>query len=191
VLLYKESKNNNPTFNAGIRWLAVTTTERVFIFCALPNGTHEILADFQNVAPFYMNETFPPELFRRDSAYSLENTGADIANLILSRPELTVPGQNESLNNFVPLGLDLGAVTPTSATCFLATAIFDDTPGVLAPGLVDSYEVVEAFLNGAIKPFFAPFNCPVIEFSKPGVSAGSASPGVASHSNILINGVYQ
>lgn len=54
---YNEAKNNNPEFDAGVRWLAVSTAERVFIFRAMPNGTHETLADYQNIAPFFMNET--------------------------------------------------------------------------------------------------------------------------------------
>jgi hypothetical protein len=137
-----------------------------------------------------MNETFPDDWFRRDSAYSLENTGTDIATLLLSSSELTVPGQNQGLNNFVPLGLDIGQVTPTSATCFLATAVFDETPGFLAPGLVDAYDTVQAFLNGAVAPFFAPYNCD-ITYAKPGASAGDATPGKSTTSNILINGVYQ
>lgn len=189
VLLYKESKNNNPTFNAGVRWLAVTAAERVFIFRAMPNGTHETLADYQNVAPFYMNETFPNEWFRRSTPYSLENTGTDIATLLTSSPELTIPGENQGLNNFVPLGLDIGSVTPTSALCFLATAVFDETPGFLSPALAENYDVVEGFLNGAVKPFFAPYNCPA---TKMGLKQGpsDASPGVSTSKNILVNGMY-
>lgn len=188
---YKASKNSNPQFNAGTRWLAVTTAERVFIFRALPNGTDPTNANFANIAPFYLNETFPHEWFRRGTPYSLANTGTDIATLLASSPELTVPGENQGLNNFVPLGVDLGSVTPTSATCFLATAVFDNTPGFLSPALVSNYQVAQAFLNGAVKPFFAPFNCPVLEFAEPGPDAGDATPGVSTHSNILINGVYQ
>lgn len=73
VTVYNEAKNNNPEFDAGVRWLAVSTAERVFIFRALPNGTHETLADFQNVAPFYLNETFPPNWFRRGNAYTVSS----------------------------------------------------------------------------------------------------------------------
>lgn len=191
MLAYKESKNTNPEFNAGSRWLAVTTAERVFIFRALPNGTDPTNANFENVAPFYLNETFPDEWFRRSTPYGLDSTGEDIATLLASSSEITIPGQNQGLNNFVPLGMDLGAVTPASATCFLATALFDNTPGQLAPGLVDNYELVETFLNAAVKPFFAPYNCPVTSFAKPGPNAGSASPGVSAHSNYLVNGTYQ
>jgi len=62
VLVYNEARDTNPTFNAGIRWLAVTTAERVFIFRALPNGTDPTNANIENVGPFYLNETFPGKL---------------------------------------------------------------------------------------------------------------------------------
>ncbi|KAK5126273.1 hypothetical protein LTR85_010508 [Meristemomyces frigidus] len=191
VLRYNDAKNNNPEFDAGIRWLAVTNAERVFIFRALPNGTHETLADYQNVAPFYLNETFPEEWFRRANAYSLAETGTDIANLLASSSEITTPGVNEGVDNFVPLGIDLGSVTPTEATCFLASAIFDETPGFLAPGLVDNFNVVEAFLNGAVAPFFAPFDCAISGYAQPGANASSSTTGVSTDCNILVNGVYQ
>jgi hypothetical protein len=191
VTVYNEAKSTNPQFNAGVRWLAVTTAERVFIFNALPNGTDPSNANFDNVAPFYLNETFPRHWFRRATPYSLANTGADIATLLASSKQLTVPGQNQGINNFVPLGMDLSTVTPASATCFLATALFDNTPGFLSPALVNNVGVAQAFLNGAVKPFFAGFNCPTLEFAEPGPSAGDATPGVSAHSNVLVNGVYQ
>lgn len=87
--------------------------------------------------------------------------------------------------------MDLSNVSPSEATCFLATAVFDETPGFLSPALVDNVATVQAFLNGAVKPFFAPFNCPVTSFGQPGPSAGDATPGVSETSNVLINGVYQ
>jgi hypothetical protein len=189
--VYNEAKANNPSFNAGVRWLAVTTAERVFIFRALPNGTDLGNANFANVLPFYLNETFPPRWFRRPTPYSLVNTGTDIAALLAGSPELTVPGENQGIGNFVPLGLDITDVSPASASCFLATAIFDETPGVLAPGLVTGYELVEAFLQAVVVPFFAPFNCPVMQFAAPGPNAGSTTPGVSTTKNILVNGVYE
>ncbi|CAK4031304.1 aromatic peroxygenase-like [Lecanosticta acicola] len=191
VLVYNEAKNTNPSFNAGVRWLAVTTAERVFIFRALPNGTHEDLADYQNIAPFYMNETFPPQWFRRASPYSLAGTGSDIATLLSSSSELTVPGANEGLNNFVPLGMDISNVTPAAATCFLATAIFDETPGFLAPGIADNIGTVNAFLNGAVKPFFADFDCPILTMAQPGPNAVDGTAGPSEECNVLVNGMYQ
>jgi hypothetical protein len=169
----------------------VTTAERVFIFRALPNGTDPGNANFANIGPFFLNETFPEEWFRRATPYSLADTGADIATLLATSGSLTVPGQNQGLGNFVPLGVDLASVTPSTATCFLATAIFDNTPGFLAPGLVGNYEIVETFLNAAVLPFFASYDCPVTTFAQPGPDAGDSTPGVDTTQNILVNGVYE
>lgn len=128
----------------------MSAAERVFIFRALPNGTDPTNANFENVAPFFLNETFPDEWFRRSTPYSLVNTGTDIVNLLLSSSELTLPGSNQGLNNFVPLGLDIGSLSPASATCLLASTILDNTPGQLSPAVVASFQVVEAFLNGTL-----------------------------------------
>jgi len=191
VLRYNEAKNNNPEFNAGIRWLAVTTAERVFIFRALPNGTHEEFADYRNVAPFYLNETFPENWFRRATPYSLLDTGLDIVNLLVSSSELTVPGQNQGMNNFVPLGVDLASITPSTITCFLAATVLDETPGFLAPFLVEEIDTVNAFLNGIVAPFFSAYNCPTSEFSNKGTTAGfSDGPGPNATCNVLIDGEY-
>jgi hypothetical protein len=130
----------------------VSTAERVFIFSALPNGTDENLANFQNVAPFYLNETFPENWFRRATPYSLVDTGADIAALLASSGSLTTPGHKEGLNNFVPLGLDLASFTPQQATCLLATPISDLIPGQIAPIITKNYNIIEAFLNSTSIP---------------------------------------
>lgn len=191
VLRYNQAKNDNPEFDAGTRWLAVTTAERVFIFRALPNGTDLGNANYDNVAPFFLNETFPREWFRRPNAYGLADTGVDIATLLASSSELTTPGQNQGLGNFVPLGVDLASVTPSTATCFLASTIFDNTPGFLSPALVDNYEIVENFLNAVVKPFFAEFDCPGLTFDEPGPNAEDDSEGVSTTCNVLVNGEYQ
>ena len=192
VLVYNEAKNNNPEFDAGIRWLGVTTAERVFIFRALPNGTHPELADFRNVGPFYLNETFPREWFRRATPYTLASTGSDIAALLASSSEVTTPGQNQGQNNFVPLGIDLSNVSPNTATCFLASAVFDETPGFITPALAQHADIVNGFLAGAVKPFFAPFACPILsQDTKPGPNAGNpTAPGVSTTCNVLRNGKY-
>lgn len=191
VQTYQKSLNTNPEFNAEVKWLAVSCAERVFIFRALPNGTEETLANYQNVAPFYLNETFPDAWFRRDNAYSLVELGTDIANLLATSSALTVPGHNEGLNNFVPLGLDIGSFTPSQATCLLADSILDLVPGQISPEIVDSFDVVQAFVNGAMKPFFSSFSCDDDSYATPGVNASSSTPGVSTTSNVLINGYYQ
>lgn len=99
---YNEARNTNPEFDAGPKHFAVSLAERVFIYRALPNGTDETNANFANVAPFYLNETFPPFWFRRSTPYSLVNVGTDIVSLIAAAPTSLEIGSNEGLNNFVP-----------------------------------------------------------------------------------------
>jgi hypothetical protein len=80
----------------------------------------------------------------------------------------------------------------TSATCFLATAVFDKTPSFLAPALIDHYDVVQAFMNAAVKPLFAPNNCAIIDtFAEPGPDAGDSTPSMSTGKYFLVNGVYQ
>jgi hypothetical protein len=191
VTVYNEAKNNNPSFNAGIRWLAVTAAERVFIYRAMPNGTAGGIADAKNVLPFYLNETFPAKWFTRETPYSLAATGADIASLLADTLLDTPLGQNQGIGNFVPLGLDLANFTPDQATCFLATAIIDQAPGVLSPVLAGAVDVVQGFLNGAIKPFFATYDCGEMNFAQPGPNAKiESADGVSTNCNYLRNGVY-
>ncbi|KAH9904253.1 hypothetical protein F4778DRAFT_789831 [Xylariomycetidae sp. FL2044] len=187
-----EAKKANPEFSAGARWLAVSTAERVFICRALPNGTDLGNADYAKVAPFYLNETFSPGLVPPHvNAYSLAETGDDIANLLASSSGVTAPGENQGLGNFVPLGIDLGSVTPTQATCFLPPAVFDETPGSLSPGLIEDFETVEAFLNGAVAPFFADYDCPGLSFDDSGPDDEDDTPGVSETCNVLVHGEYQ
>ena len=138
-----------------MKWLAVSLAERVFVFRALPNGTDETNANFENVAPFFLNETFPSEWFRRATPFSLVDLANDIATLLATSPQLTIPGRNENINNFVPIGIDLASFTPQNATCLLATTILDLVPGQIAPVIAENYDVVEAFLNGVF-PYSQP-----------------------------------
>lgn len=81
-------------------------------------------------------------------------------------------------------------MTPSQATCLLATAILDLVPGQIAPVIAQNYDLVQAFLNGAIVPFFAPYKCEQQVYANPGPNAGNPTPGVSA-GNYLVNGVYQ
>lgn len=70
------------------------------MYRGLPNGTNPDVANFDNIAPFFLNETFPPEWFRRATPYSLANLAPDLLDLYTGNP--TPIGSNEGLNNFVP-----------------------------------------------------------------------------------------
>lgn len=99
AMTYQQSRETNPQFDAGPKHLAVTLAERVFIFRAMPNGTHLGLADDQNVLPFYLNETFPDHWFRRPTSYNLENVGTDVVALYAMGP--TEIGANKGFSQFL------------------------------------------------------------------------------------------
>lgn len=55
---YNNSLGTNPDFFAGVVWFTVSYTERIFVYEGLANGTSG-LANYDNVAPFFLNKTFP------------------------------------------------------------------------------------------------------------------------------------
>ena len=185
---YQQSRNTNPDFNAEVKHFAVTLAERVFIFRAMPNGTDLGNANFRNVAPFFLNETFPEEWFKRGSPYNLINVATDIVTLYAMGP--TELGRNEGLNNFIPLGTDVSNLSPSEMACFIETAALDLVPGQISPEIADNYDVFAAFFQGAIAPFFGSFQCDELNYTAPGPDAGDPTPGVSA-GNILLNGVYQ
>lgn len=187
AITYTESRTTNPVFDAGVKHLAVSLAERVFIYRALPNGTDETNANYANIAPFFLNETFPPFWFRRDTAYTLPNVATDILALYLEGP--TELGSNEGLNNFVPLDSDFGSLTPTEVMCFLQTNLLDIVPGQFSTAITGEMSVLEAFFNGAIAPFFTSADC-TMDWTSPGKNAGVTVTGTSTTSNVLVDGEY-
>jgi len=187
ALTYTESRTTNPEFDAGPKHLAVSLAERVFIYRALPNGTDETNANFANIAPFFLNETFPPFWFRRSTPYTLPNVATDILSLYALGP--TEVGSNQGLNNFVPVGSDFGSLTPTEVMCYLQTNMLDIVPGQFSTAITGEMSVVQAFANGAIAPFFTSSDC-TMDWTAPGKSAGVTVPGTSTTPNVLVNGEY-
>lgn len=58
-----QSRATNPNFAFGGDFAVVYAT-RALLSRPLPNGTEPNVPDFQNIAPFYLNETFPKDWFR-------------------------------------------------------------------------------------------------------------------------------
>ena len=98
---YNSARSKNPYFNAGAKQFAVSLAERAFVYRALPNGTNPTVADLQNIAPFFLNETFPKHWYRRDTPYGLANLAPDLVDLYSEHP--TQLGANQGFNNFVPI----------------------------------------------------------------------------------------
>ena len=97
---FNTARSTNPVFNGGAKQFAVGLAERAFVYRGLPNGTTPDLPNFANIGPFFLNETFPDDWFRRATPYSLANLGPDLVDLYTGNP--TPIGANEGLNNFVP-----------------------------------------------------------------------------------------
>ena len=101
---FNTARSTNPNFNGGAKQFAVGLAERAFVYRGLPNGTNPDVPNFDNIGPFFLNETFPDDWFRRATPYSLVNLGPDLLDIYTGNP--TPIGANEGLNNFVPDDLD-------------------------------------------------------------------------------------
>ena len=114
---YETARATNPNFDAGVKYFAVSLAERAFVFRGLPNGTNVETADAANIEPFFLNNTFPDDWFRRDTPYGLANLAVDIVNIYAGYPfEL---GQNMGTGDFVPLHADLTNKSPSDVMCFI------------------------------------------------------------------------
>ena len=156
----------------------------------LTNISTDTAPDFGNVGPFFLNETLPQNWFRRPTPFPLADFLVDVTNLYLGSPvEL---GANEGLGNFVPLGTDLSVMTPSQIACFVLENILDETPGFVSPVIVDNYDIIQGFLDGAVAPFFANYNCNLTNYTVPSASAGEDTTGSPSDDGpVIVNGVYQ
>ncbi|KZF25187.1 hypothetical protein L228DRAFT_280444 [Xylona heveae TC161] len=195
---YDYSRETTPEFFAGALWLAVSHAERVFVFEGLSNGSTQSNGNFANVAPFFLNETFPPFWFRRPEPFSLASAVAEAVEMFLLNPREL--GGNEGVGNFVPLSgqNNISALSAPELGCFLIENILELVPGQLEPEGTALGDVVLGFTKGVIAPFFVNdgyFNCDLSSFAAPGQNAGVVSgnkddtPSVSS-SGSPVNGAY-
>ncbi|KAF2173833.1 hypothetical protein M409DRAFT_48753 [Zasmidium cellare ATCC 36951] len=188
---YDTSRKYNPSFLAGFLWFFVTHVERVFVFSLLPNGTNEGVADYANVAPFFLNETFPPNWYRRATPWNAVQNFGTAAEMFLAAPREL--GANVGTGNFIPLGANLTAQTPEDITCFITMNLLDLIPAQLQqPALLGNQDLFQAFWKGVVWPFFVNdghYNCPIQEFTGPSQSAG-VKGNVYSASGSPVNGKY-
>ena len=78
---FNTALSTNPVFSGGAKQFAVGSAERAFVYRGLPNETNPDVADFENIAPFFFNETFLRDWFRRATPYSLANLAPDLLDL--------------------------------------------------------------------------------------------------------------
>lgn len=202
---YDISRETNPDFLAGVIWFSVSHAERVFVYEGLANGTTGI-PDYNSVAPFFLNETFPDDWYRRGVPFTPVGAMEQAIEMFLLNPREI--GGNESLGNFVPLGFfNVTNQTPAELGCFILENPLDVAPDQLAPELYDNFELATGFIkgtkarplslalqsrrnltqerpSGTIAPFFIDdgyFNCnAALNFVKPGQSAGNSDGSVSS-----------
>ncbi|KAL9110477.1 MAG: hypothetical protein Q9227_005021 [Pyrenula ochraceoflavens] len=194
---YDISRETNPEFFAGAIWFAVSHAERVFVYEGLANGTTQSNADYANVAPFFLDERFPEQWFRRGIPFTLAQAFMEAGNMFLSNPREL--GGNQGVGNFVPLGgQNISALSLAELGCFLMENVLDIIPNQLDQEDEALANAVLGFAKGVMAPFFVDdgyFNCDLSNFAKPGENAGvvtgptNGDPSVAS-SGSPVNGSY-
>ena len=127
-------------------FLVVSHAERVFVYEGLANGTTPAVANYANVAPFFLNETFPENWYRRGDPFTLPAAFEEAGAMFLSNPREI--GGNEGLNNFIPLGFDLTSQTPAQIGCFILENILDLAPNQIQPTIVNNLDLFTGFVKG-------------------------------------------
>lgn len=128
----EESRATNPRFTMGGNFAVIYAT-RALLTRPLPNGTEPDVPDFKNIAPFYLNETFPDYWYRIPRSYSLVDLLGDIGQLFLFRPQPLGTNYN---GTFVPLEIDVPNVAG-EVGCLAASLLAGAAPNAVI-------EVVEA-----------------------------------------------
>lgn len=175
-ITYDEGVATNPEFYAGAKYIAVSIAERAFIPRALPTfkgGPNPGIPDAFNVEPFFLNETFPDDWFKRGDPYSLVNLAGDVVDYVSDLDTFTKPGQNQGVGNFVPFNVDL-PTEPYAAGCFLFTTLSDVGAGGLEGSAV---QAIGTFVEQVMAPLFkGAFNC---DFSQTQTSTNGSGSGIA------------
>ena len=144
---YDNSLGTNPDYFAGVVWYAFSRAERVFVYEGLANGTTG-LANYDNVAPFSPNETFPDNRYRRGVPLALPVAFEQAAEMFLANPRAL--GGNQGVGSFVPLDLstDLSTAIPAQIGCFILENLLDAAPGQLDPTMYNNLELYTGFIKG-------------------------------------------
>lgn len=128
----EESRATNPEFTMGGNFAVIYAT-RALLTRPLPNGTAPDTPDFKNIAPFYLNETFPENWYRIPNSYSLVDLLGDIGDFFLFKPQPLGRNYNGA---FVPLNISIPDA-PAQIGCLGASLLASAAPG-------EAEEVVQA-----------------------------------------------
>ena len=146
---YDNSIKTNPNFFAGIVWFAVSHAERVFVYTGVANGTTS-RPDYNSVAPFFLNESFPHNWYRRGVPFTLPGALQQAGQMFLANPRAL--GGNQGVGNFVPLnlGTDLSKKSPAQLGCFLLENLLDVAPDQLDPVIYNNWDLYTGFIKGKL-----------------------------------------
>lgn len=170
-----ESRNTNPEFAFGADFAVIYAT-RALLARPLPNGTAPNVPDFQNVAPFYLDESFPENWFRIPNSYSLVDLLADIGALFLFKPQ---PLGRNYQGRFTPLDLNVPTV-PQDVGCFALTLLSTAGPSALAPEI----NAIGDIVNQLLTPVLKSAKCNVDEYNKGGKSNDNSKGAGGSVSDL-------
>ena len=159
---YVASRTHNPSFLAGLIWLFVSHVERVLVFALLPNGTNPDVADYANVAPFFLDEKFPENWFRRATPWTAAQNFPTAFQMFFQTGDQL--GAKVGTGNFIPFDAKLSERTPQDLMCFFVMNLLDLTPAQLQqPSVAANPALWKAFMKGVVWPFFVndgEYNCP-------------------------------
>jgi hypothetical protein len=139
-----ESRATNPRFTFGANFAVIYAT-RALLSRPLPNGTAPNVPDYANIAPFYLNETFPEGWFRIPHSYSLVDFLADVGELFLFKPQL--PGTNYD-GRFVPLNISIPSA-PGEVGCLAFSLLASAAPNLVEGEVQAANALVSQVLSTA------------------------------------------
>lgn len=151
------SRAENPEFNMGLAFGVIYAT-RALITRPLPNGTNPKFANFENIAPFYLNETFPKNWYRIPDAYPLTMLLNDIGTLYHYSPQ---PLGNNYRGTFIPNNLTVPEA-PQEIGCFAAAQLASGVPDELEPVV----EAANALKNQIFKVVLGAAGCQIGDYDK-------------------------
>jgi hypothetical protein len=157
----EESRNTNPTFAFGADFAVIYAT-RALLARPLPNGTAPNTPDYKNVAPFYLDESFPEDWYRIPNSYSLVDLVGDIGSLFLFKPQ--VPGRNYQ-GRYVPFDLNV-PTAPQDVGCFALTLLATAAPSPLSVEV----DAIGQIVNQLLLPALGATACDISAYSKAGIS---------------------
>lgn len=161
------SRATNPEFTFGGNFAVIYAT-RALLSRPLANGTEPDVPDFKNIAPFYLNETFPENWYRLPNSYSLVDLVDDIVSLFLYKPQPLGSNYN---GRFVPLNITIPQA-PAEVGCLALRLLASAAPDEVEPVA----QAVNAVKDQILSAVFNSVACSITDYDTP-ANASYSYPG--------------